>query len=164
VPGMAELRTRIRDAAQEAGGYRTLARRSGGLVSHSTLNNIAIGRHSGHLTDERIRGIALCLNLAASRVAEMAGSELTDSLPPFRLPPRANQLSQPQRRVVLSVVDAILAAEDKGNRRVAKRAEREDRSRWSDEDWRQQIQKAIDSTDTKDDLADALGRLHDGGQ
>lgn len=164
MPGMAELRMRIRNAAQEAGGYRTLARRSGGLVSHSTLNNIAIGRHSGHLTDERIRGIALCLNLAASRVAEMAGSELTDALPPFRLPPRANQLSQPQRRVVLSVVDAILAAEDKGNRKAARRAERQDQAQWSSEDWRRQIQQAIESTETKDDLADALGRLHDGGE
>jgi len=113
---MAELQRRIREASREAGGYRSLARRTGGLVSVSTLNNIATGRHSGRLTDATVRGIALAIDLPAKEVARIAGAQLADELPPFVLPKRANRLSQPQRRVILSVVDAILTATDAGQR------------------------------------------------
>jgi hypothetical protein len=113
---MAELQRRIKEAAREAGGYRSLARRSGGLVSVSTLNNIATGRHSGRLTDPIVRGIALAIDVPAKEVARIAGTQLADELPPFVLPKRANRLSQPQRRVILSVVDAILTATEAGQR------------------------------------------------
>lgn len=162
MPGMAELRERIRQAAHEAGGYRTLARRSGGLVSHSTLNNIVIGRHSGNLTEDRIRGIALALNVATSKVAEMAGVDMTDAMPPFKLPQRADRLSQPQRRLIISIVDALLAAEERGNKRAAKRAaSASGREQWNDEEWDRRIQSAIESTRTKADLAKALTHLRD---
>ena len=116
---MPELQRLIRDAAKEAGGYRSLARRAGGLVSVSTLNNIATGRHSGRVTDESIRGIALSIGKPAQEIARILGAELTDELPPFVLPKRANRLTQPQRRVILSVVDAILTAADAGSRKRA---------------------------------------------
>jgi hypothetical protein len=109
---LAELQRLVQDAARTAGGYRNLARRSGGLVSVSTLNNIATGRHSGRLTDDSIRGIALAIGRSADDIARIAGTELTDELPPFVLPKRANRLTQPQRRVIVSVVDAILSAAD----------------------------------------------------
>ena len=114
--GMPELQRLIRAAAREAGGYRSLARRTGGLVSVSTLNNIATGRHSGRLTDASVRGIALAIGSSAKEVARIAGTELADELPPFVLPKRANRLTQPQRRVILSVVDAILTASDAASR------------------------------------------------
>lgn len=117
--GISELARLIRDAAREAGGYRTLARRTGGLVSVSTLNNIATGRHSGRLNDASIRGIALAVGTSAQNVARILGTELTDELPPFVLPKRANRLTQPQRRVILSVVDAILTATDTAGRHRA---------------------------------------------
>jgi hypothetical protein len=112
VPGMAELQRLIREASREAGGYRSLARRTGGLVSVSTLNNIATGRHSGRLTDASVRGISLAIGVPAKEVARISGTTLADELPPFVLPKRANRLTQPQRRVILSVVDAILTASD----------------------------------------------------
>ena len=120
---MPELQRLIRDAAAAAGGYRNLARRSGGLVSSSTLNNIATGRHSGRLTDSSIRGIALSIDRPAGEIARILGADLTDELPPFLLPRRANRLTQPQRRVVLSVVDAILSAADAGSRRQTRGTE-----------------------------------------
>jgi hypothetical protein len=118
--GMPELQRLIREATARAGGYRNLARRSAGLVSSSTLNNIATGRHSGRLTDSSIRGIALCVERPAGEIARMLGTEFTDELPPFELPRRASRLTQPQRRVVLSVVDAILTAGDTAARRSAR--------------------------------------------
>lgn len=114
--GMPELQRRIREAARQAGGYRSLARRTGGLVSVSTLNNIATGRHSGRLTDPTVHGIALAIDMPAKEVARIAGTQLADELPPFVLPKRANRLTQPQRRVILSVVDAILTATEAGQR------------------------------------------------
>jgi hypothetical protein len=121
VPGMAELQRLVQDAARTAGGYRNLARRTGGLVSVSTLNNIATGRHSGRLTDDSIRGIALAIGRPADDIARITGTELTDELPPFVLPKRANRLTQPQRRVIVSVVDAILSAADTaGHKRPAR--------------------------------------------
>ena len=121
MPGMAELQRLVQDAARTAGGYRNLARRTGGLVSVSTLNNIATGRHSGRLTDDSIRGIALAIGRPADEIARITGTELTDELPPFVLPKRANRLTQPQRRVIVSVVDAILSAADTvGQKRPAR--------------------------------------------
>jgi transcriptional regulator with XRE-family HTH domain len=108
VPDMADLQQRIRQAADEAGGYRTLARRSGGRVSHSTLNNIVNGRHSGEVGRERIDGIALALGISAREVGEMLGVSAGDPPPPFVLPERARWLTQPQRRLVISMVDELL--------------------------------------------------------
>jgi hypothetical protein len=119
VPGLSELARLIYDASHEAGGYRGLARRSGGLVSVSTLNNIATGRHTGRLTDQSIRGIALAIGMPAREVARVVGADLTDELPAFVLPKRANRLSQPQRRVVVAVIDAILSAGESAARAAA---------------------------------------------
>lgn len=107
---MGELRQLIRLAADEAGGYRALARRSRGAVSASTLNNIVIGKHSGKLKDGQLSGVAMAIGRPARDVAGMVGRSYADPAQPFVMPERANALSRQQRKVVLSVVDAILTA------------------------------------------------------
>jgi hypothetical protein len=106
----------VRNAARGAGGYRRLARLSGDLVSTSTLNNVGTGRHTGRLRDASIRGIASAVGRPAAEIAGLVGRDLQEALPPFVLPSRAHRLTQPQRRVVLSVVDAILTAADSTGR------------------------------------------------
>jgi hypothetical protein len=108
---MGELRQAVRLAADDAGGYRTLAGRSMGRISPSTLNNIATGKHSGVMKSEQLAGLAMVIGRPAPEVARMLGQPYADPGRPFTLPERANALTQQQRRVVLSVVDAILSAQ-----------------------------------------------------
>jgi len=107
---MVELQRLVRDAANGAGGFRPLARRSGGMVSVSTLNSIATGRHSGRVSASSLRGIARATGEPVADVAALVGVELSDEMPRFVLPRRADRLTHRQRRVVLAVVDAILMA------------------------------------------------------
>ena len=87
--------------------FRGAAARSGGLVSHGTLNTIALGRHSGHYDDETLRGVALALDLPLTKVREAAGLD-RQSPTEFRLPKKANRLSPAQRKAILTMVDALL--------------------------------------------------------
>lgn len=107
---MSELRQAVRLAADEAGGYRTLAGRSMGRISASTLNNIATGKHSGVMRGDQLAGLAMVIGRPAPEVARLLGLPYADPGRPFVMPERANALTQQQRRVVLSVVDAILSA------------------------------------------------------
>lgn len=110
VDGMGELRQLVRVAADQAGGYRTLAGRSMGRISPSTLNNIATGRHGGTMRGEQLAGLAMVIGRSGPDVARLLGQPYADLGQPFLLPERANALSRSQRKVVLSVVDAILIA------------------------------------------------------
>jgi hypothetical protein len=117
---MVELQRLVREAASVAGGFRPLARRSGGLVSGSTLNSIATGKHSGRLNQSTVRGIARATGMPVPEVAALIGVDVREELPRFVLPRRADRLTHPQRRVVVAVVDAILtAAEAERMRRQA---------------------------------------------
>lgn len=87
--------------------FRGVAQRSGGLVSHGTVNNIALGRHSGVFDDDTLRGVALGLDLPLSKVREAAGRQ-RDQPSEFRLPKKANQLSPADRKAILAMVDALL--------------------------------------------------------
>jgi hypothetical protein len=89
--------------------FRRAAARSGGLVSHATLNNIVLGRHSGHFDDETLRGVALALDLAQSKVREAAGED-RQTPSEFRLPKKANRLTPAERAAILKMVDALLDA------------------------------------------------------
>jgi hypothetical protein len=81
------------------------------LVSHATLQSIAVGKHTGNLSEDTIHGIALALDVPQSRVREAMG--LPSGTPTeFRLPAKANRLTASQRRAILKVVDALLAAND----------------------------------------------------
>jgi hypothetical protein len=90
--------------------YRAAAARSQGLVSHGTIGRIARGQHTGVLSDETLDGLALALGVPRTYIEKAAG--IFRERPPqkFTLPPRASLLSHKEREVVLSVVDALLAA------------------------------------------------------
>ncbi|GAU71272.1 hypothetical protein SSP35_32_00010 [Streptomyces sp. NBRC 110611] len=90
--------------------YRAAAARSQGHVSHGTIGRIARGQHSGVLEDETLDGLALALDVPRTRIEKAAGIFRERPLQPFTLPARASLLSRSEREVVLSVVDALLAA------------------------------------------------------
>jgi transcriptional regulator with XRE-family HTH domain len=97
------------------------------MVSRATLSNIASGRHSGEISDEVARGIALAIDRPVREVLKAARKQVSDDPRPFELPQRAHRLTRAQRGTVLSVIDAILDAADQtepvpstGLRRVAR--------------------------------------------
>jgi hypothetical protein len=92
--------------------FRKAAARSGGLVSHATLNEVALGRHGGKFNDETLRGIALALDVSQSAVWEAAGAPQPAT--EFRLPRKANRLTAAQRKTVLNMVEMLL--DDSGRR------------------------------------------------
>lgn len=105
---MTPLQTLIVNRMAELGlSYRSAAARSGGLVSHATINNIVKGTHAGSFNDETLRGLALAVDVAQSRVREAAGMS-RESPTEFRLPKKANKLTAQDRRAVLAMVDALL--------------------------------------------------------
>jgi hypothetical protein len=87
--------------------FREAARRSGGKVSSSTLNNIAIGRQGKHLDDSTLQGIALALDVSQSKVRAVAGTS-PDKPVPIRWPKDVDRLTDRQRRAVLDVITAFL--------------------------------------------------------
>ncbi|ANZ21692.1 hypothetical protein SNOUR_42320 [Streptomyces noursei ATCC 11455] len=90
--------------------YRAAAARSQGHISHGTIGRIARGQHTGALEDETLDGLALALDVPRTHIEKAAGIFRERPLQPFTLPPRASRLSHSEREVVLSVVDALLAA------------------------------------------------------
>lgn len=94
--------------------FRAASRKSGGLVSHASLNNIALGKHTGGISDDVARGIALAIDVPLSEVLEAAGKSGVEPTE-FRLPKRASQLTPAQRRLVLNMVNALLDATDESD-------------------------------------------------
>lgn len=92
--------------------YRAAAARTDGLISHGTLNYIALGQQKpGSITGRTIRGLALALDLPVSKV-EKAVADSGDALPvEFRMPKKADKLTPKQRKAVLAFVNALLADE-----------------------------------------------------
>lgn len=87
--------------------FREAAAKTGGIMSHATLNKVALGLHSGNYAEDTLRGIALALDLPQSEVRKAAG------LPPtapseFRLPAKANKLGPKDRKAILMMVEALL--------------------------------------------------------
>lgn len=102
----------VDEKAKQDLSYRDMARRSRGKVSSGYFNGIANGKYDGQVSDEKLRGIAEALDLPFRTVAEAAGKPVDGPLIPFQLPAKASRLSARSRRAVLSVVDALLAAEE----------------------------------------------------
>lgn len=71
--GLAELITQA--AARSGLGWRALAARAKGEVSHSTLYNIATGRHRGTCTGRTLRGIALATGRNLDEVEAAYGAK-----------------------------------------------------------------------------------------
>lgn len=111
---MEALRALIRDELARQGlSYREAAARAKGLISYSTLNVIATGKHAGEINDRTLSGIALALDVPVRKVREaygMTGVEPAE----FVLPDRAKYLTAKQRRTVLSMVDAFLDGKHNG--------------------------------------------------
>lgn len=103
---MADL---IMTARKENGwSLRQVAGWSNGLVSASRLHTIEQGAIPA---DDRILvGIAAALDLPLADVRAAAGRSRATPLPPFRLPAQADQLTERERKAVLAVVGAMLAA------------------------------------------------------
>jgi len=91
--------------------YRDAASQSGGLVTHGTLNNIALGKcHIDGLRHRTRKGIALALDLPQSTVDDAWEKSRTSKPAPFELPKNADRLNTKQRRAVLAVISALLDA------------------------------------------------------
>jgi hypothetical protein len=90
--------------------YREAAKRSGGTIASTTLWQVATGSRAPvgrKYADTTLVGIANALDLPPSVVRRAAGEKPTRPSE-FRLPARANKLSQEQRNVVLALVKALL--------------------------------------------------------
>jgi transcriptional regulator with XRE-family HTH domain len=104
---MTSLQDLVTSRLAELGlSYRAAAARSGGFVSHAHLSNIAKGR-SGRIAADKLRGVALAIDVPLS-VVEEAAFKGPDSDPEFRLPKKANKLTDRDRKAVLAIVNALL--------------------------------------------------------
>jgi hypothetical protein len=100
------VRTRMRELGLSYGGA---AARSAGLVSHGTLHRLALGLHQGRLREGTIQGVALALDLPQSAVRDALPLPHRKRDSRFVLPPRADQLSSRDRRLILDHIDRLLA-------------------------------------------------------
>lgn len=89
--------------------YRDVSAGSGGLVSYSRVATIEAGEVS-EISDRVLEGLAAGLDLSLSRVRRAAGVPVRDR--PFEIPARANRLNARERRLVLALIDTLLAAHD----------------------------------------------------
>lgn len=111
VPSLADL---IADRRAELGlSLRQAAEKSGGLVGYTTINDIERGG-TRRVNDQTITGLATALDLSEARIRRAAGLS-AQQLPPFEMPSRANRLNARERRLVLSVIDTLLAAHERGD-------------------------------------------------
>jgi transcriptional regulator with XRE-family HTH domain len=110
-----ELGRLIADRLNELGlSYRSAADRSGGAVSHATLNALVLGRGnvSRRLNDRTLVGIATALDLPLSDVRAAAGVTADEPME-FVLPPAAARLSSRGRAAILAMLAALLEAEER---------------------------------------------------
>ena len=111
---MTPLQKLVKERRAQLGlSLRDVEKRSGGFVSHGTVHKIELGLHSGRVAEDTFKGLALGLRLDLEKLRSAAGK--TRPAPDdFRLPKRANQLSDKQRRAVLLMVNALLDDDDEG--------------------------------------------------
>lgn len=92
-------------AARDVSSLRELARAAG--IGATTASRLLSG--DGAPAEVTLRRVADALAVPLPRLRELAGRPRGEPRP-FVLPPRADQLTDRQRAVVLSVVDALLDA------------------------------------------------------
>lgn len=115
---MTPLQSLITDRLAELRlSYREAAEKSGGLVSFGTLNQLALGTRGPQISEQRLRGIALALDVSIEKVREAAAASRSTSGTEFRLPAKASELDPRERKAVLAMVDAFLAGKKAGARR-----------------------------------------------
>lgn len=86
--------------------YREAATRSGGLISHGRLAAIESG-DDHHVSDRLLQGISVGLDIPITKVRKAAGAPPMQR--PFKLPDRASRLSSRERKLVLELVEVLLA-------------------------------------------------------
>lgn len=87
------------------------------IISYETVRLIHQGEHSGNISDETADALALMWRVDVDEVLRAAGQR--PRLGDFELPRRAQRLTAKERRIVLSVIDAILdATEDEDSAEV----------------------------------------------
>lgn len=103
---------RLRELGDRTGpmSVRAAADRSRGQVSYETLRLIAVGQHSGKISPQVAEGLSLALDVPVSSIYQAAGRPRPQGR--FDLPERADALNARERKAVLSVIDAILAAHE----------------------------------------------------
>lgn len=100
----------IRRRREQLGvSLREAAERSDGMISHSRLGEIE-GGGLGAISDRLLEGIARGLDLHLSAVRAAAG--VPPRVRPFVVPDRANRLNPRERRLVLELIDTLLAARE----------------------------------------------------
>lgn len=97
------LRERMR--AEGIASLRQLAARAG--ISPETARQLLEGTREPR--DRTLAKVAIALRVPVERLREAAGRSSGEQVP-FRLPPEADQLTGPQREVVLGLVRALLAS------------------------------------------------------
>lgn len=92
--------------------YATDPHRVGDLITSGTLHRYADPQNTS-LPDERtMEGIAAAIEVPIEDVWKAVGRPV-HNLGPFVLPERAAGLTQKERRAVLAIVDALLAAKQR---------------------------------------------------
>lgn len=105
-----DLATLVRDTRAERGlSVRDVADRSGGALSSTTVHEIEKGVRTNP-GPTVLRGLAKALTVPIGAVRAAAGHTGPVPAGRFELPDRADELTAKERRLVVAVVDAILAA------------------------------------------------------
>jgi len=96
---------------------REAARRTDGKISHSQLARIAHGQ-SARVRPGTLTALSSALGIPISKLRAANGSEPT-ARRPFVLPERANELNTAERRLIVNMVGALLAARERPRRAAA---------------------------------------------
>lgn len=88
---------------------------SGNPVSYSTLYDIINGKHSGRLTDSKIRGVAAALDVPVNQVYEAAGLPRPQTR--WAWPEQFDRIAPEHRPMFEKLAAAFLEAERRGYER-----------------------------------------------
>lgn len=94
--------------------YKPAAMLSGGRVSHETIRQIATGKHSGRLSDEKIEGLAMALRVPADVIYRAAKVPKPGTR--WRWPDRFDRLPEEDRRLVEAMASRLLLLHERGER------------------------------------------------
>lgn len=104
---------RLAELGDERGplSYRAAADKAEGLISFQLLHLMATGQGPGRHSDRTLRGIALALDVPQAKIIELAGQAPRET--EFRLPKKANKLTEKDRKAVEALVNALLDAHER---------------------------------------------------
>ena len=86
---------------------REVSARSNGRLSHETVRNIALGRHTGMLSERVVDGLNIALRIPRRIILEAVGE-------PWPWPDRFRQLGPVERARVEALADELLAKQNEG--------------------------------------------------